>query len=181
MDLFSWKTIVLGLTSITCVKVGYPGCYLILEQKRKRNGGLARKSRGCLWYVFASSTVPFQHRWVEEKDGNLQPEYCLSPFNFFLSWWSMQCTDNISFFVASIYLSGPPCILDKYYSVIYTAVIDIHILWIRFCTWIGMTTMEESRHRLILFRSYFCYIIWDCWSLQFYIDSLFVRIQLFIY
>ena len=71
--------------------------------------------------------------------------------------------------------------VDKYHYVIYTAVIDVHILWIRFCTWIGMTTMEESRHRLILFRSYFCCIIWDCWSLQFYIPSLFVRIQLFIY
>ena len=44
--------------------------------------------------------------------------------------------------------------VDKYHFVICTKVIDIHIFWIRFCTWIGMIIMEESQHHLILFRSH---------------------------
>ena len=49
-----------------------------LKWSRKKKVGLARKSRGCVWYVFVNSTVPFHHRWVEEKGGNLNPEYFLS-------------------------------------------------------------------------------------------------------
>ena len=46
--------------------------------KCEKKVGLARKSRGCVWYMFVNSTVPFHHRWVEEKGGNLNPEYFLS-------------------------------------------------------------------------------------------------------
>ena len=68
------------VNSITCIKVGYPGCYFILlwNEVEKKKVGLARKSRGCVWYVFVNSTVPFHHRWVEEKGSNLNPEYFLS-------------------------------------------------------------------------------------------------------
>ena len=65
------------INSVTCIKVAYLGCYLI---PRREKGGLPRKSRGCLWGVFVSCTVPFCHRWVEEKGGNLQSEYRLSLF-----------------------------------------------------------------------------------------------------